>query len=46
MIIFFNQFLLSETMIGGEFNNASARCSDTNLNEKLFSILGALISWS
>ena len=49
MIIFFNQLLLSETMIGGEFNNASARgarCSGTNLNEELFSILGALISWS
>ena len=27
MIIFFNQLLLSETMIGGEFNNASARAS-------------------
>ena len=25
MIIFFNQLLLSETMIGGEFNNAGAR---------------------
>ena len=25
MIIFFNQLLLSETIIGGEFNNASAR---------------------
>ena len=25
---------------------AGARCSDTNLNEKLFSILGALIKWS
>ena len=46
MFIFFKQLLLSETMIGGEFNNASARCSGTNLNEELFSILGALISWS
>ena len=25
MNIFFNQLLLSESMIGGEFNNASAR---------------------